>query len=117
MQHVTFADKSLLVGDDAALLLLEYAAAVAGNDEGDTVMLNAIGSDGDDVVATFLLNSGSPLMAESATTTVTEPDNSEAIEYMSEKLRLIKFPPSVVADSFDDEVDFDDPITSGHPQD
>jgi hypothetical protein len=48
MQHVTFADKSLLVGDDAALLLLEYAAAVAGNDEGDTVMLNAIGSDGDD---------------------------------------------------------------------
>jgi hypothetical protein len=83
MQHITFADKSLLLGDEASRLLLEYAAALAGNDQADTVILNAIGSDGDDVQATFLLDSGSPLMAESATTKVQEPDNAAGIDYMS----------------------------------
>jgi hypothetical protein len=109
MQHITFADKSLLVGDEAARILLEYAAALAGDDQADTVILNAISSDGDDVQATFLLSPGSPLMAESATTKADEPDNAEAIAYMSQRLQTIKSPPNVQPGSFEHEDDFDAP--------
>ena len=108
MKHVTFAEKSLLIGDEAATVLLEYAAALAAANSADTVDLAAISSDGDDVVASFLLNAGSPLMAESSTTNVSEPDNAEAIRYMQERLRLLQHPPYVVAESVLSESQFDD---------
>jgi hypothetical protein len=109
MHHVTFADKSLLIGDEAAHILLEYAAALASKDTADTVTLKAIGADGDDVSAVFLLNQGSPLMAESATTTVAEPDNSDAIEYMRLRMQLLLSPPNVLAEEFENSLDFDEP--------
>src|ERR1700712_4210183 len=76
MKHVTYSEKSMLVGNEAADLLLEYAAAVSKIHTADTVNINALGSDGNNVEATFLLGEGAPLMAETATTDVEEPDNS-----------------------------------------
>jgi hypothetical protein len=76
---------------------LEYAAAVVSAHTGDTVKLKAIGSDGNAVEATFLLGEGAPLMAESASADVNEPDNSSGIQYMRERLRLLKSPPAVTA--------------------
>lgn len=109
MQHINFSDTSLLVGDEATGLLLEYAAALGANDMADTVTLRAISSSGDDIVATFLLNAGSALIAESATTTAPEPDNALAIDYMRDRLRLISRPPQIVGDDPDGEIDFDNP--------
>jgi len=86
MRHVTFADKNLLVGDDAADLLLEYAAALSSVGKADTVRVAAISSDGDAVVATFLLNAGSPLMAETTHSSLPEPDNEEVAQYMRERI-------------------------------
>ena len=40
MKHLTFADKSLLIGDDAADALLEYAAILAGQAKADNVTVN-----------------------------------------------------------------------------
>jgi hypothetical protein len=111
MQHITFADKSLLLGDDAAMVLLEYAAALAAKDLADTVTMNAISSDGDAVEATFLLNSGTPLMAESSTAEIPEPDNADTIARMVESIRLLKFPPHAIAEARD-ESDFDSPMDS-----
>jgi hypothetical protein len=87
MKHITFGDKSLLVGDDAADALLNYAAHLAGGAKGDTVDIHAISSDGDEVVATFLLGPGVTMMAETANTKLPEPDNTAALEYM-EKAQL-----------------------------
>lgn len=86
MKHLTYANKSLLVGDETADLLLEYAAALATGHAGDTVTVNAISSDGDDVEATLLLGQGSPVMAETSTTTVPEPDNTDANQYLRGEL-------------------------------
>ena len=86
MKHLTYADKSLLIGDDTADLLREYAAALASAHAGDTVTVNAISSDGDDVQATFLLGQGAPIMAETSTTKVPEPDNTEANQYLRGEL-------------------------------
>jgi hypothetical protein len=82
MKHITFASKSLFVDDDAADTLLEYAALLAQSGDADTVELNAINADGNEVVATFLLDSGSPLMAETTTSSLEPPENDEAVAYM-----------------------------------
>ena len=86
MKHVTFADKSLLVDDETADMMLEYAAALARNGSADAVDIHAFGSDGDEVTATLLLDAGAPIMAETANTSMNEPDNAEALSYMREQL-------------------------------
>jgi hypothetical protein len=96
MKHITFADKSLLIGDEAADLMLEYAAKLAGSSNADTVKLNAISSDGDEVVATFLLDAGAPLMAETTTSTLPEPDNTDAVAYMIGQMALTSTRPFAV---------------------
>ena len=87
VKHVTMAEKSLLIGDEAADLLLSYAALVAQIGRGDHVSIRAIGADGDEVTVGFLLNSGTVLLIETSTgSTLSEPDNRDAIQYMSERL-------------------------------
>jgi hypothetical protein len=109
MKHVTYSDKSLLIGTEAADLLMEYAAALIGAHTGDTVDINAIGVDGNAVSATFLLGEGAPLMAESANAQLEEPDNSAAIDYMREKMRVMHTPPAVTTlEPIDFEDDFGD---------
>ena len=93
MKHLTMAEKSLLLGDEAADLLMEYAAVLGQTDSADTVVLSAYGDDGDPVDVTFLLNGGTSILSESSESPMTEPDNAEGIRYMREKMRLIQSPP------------------------
>ncbi|KJQ56000.1 hypothetical protein [Microbacterium sp. SA39] len=53
MKHVTYGEKSLLMGDDAADTLLEYARLVADNSTADTVTVRSISPDGNTVEALF----------------------------------------------------------------
>jgi hypothetical protein len=92
MKHITYADKSLLVGDEAADIVLEYAAALTRASSGDQVELNAIGADGDEVVATLLLDPGISIMAETTTATFEEPDNADAIADMRAKMAALTKP-------------------------
>lgn len=97
MKHITYAEKSLLLGDDAADTLIEYAAVLATHGRGDSVTLRALSSDGDEVEATFLLTAGAPLMAESATTRLPEPENAEAILGMRDRIGRLETPEPVTA--------------------
>jgi hypothetical protein len=83
--HLTYADKSLLVGDDVAKALIEYAAALATARVGDSVTVKAFGLDGEAVEAVLLLDTGAPIMAESTKSDLTEPDNTDVYAYMREK--------------------------------
>ena len=85
----------MLVGDEAADLLIEYAALLTRHDSADTVTLTAYGDDGDPVEATFLLNSGTSLVIESSESPVSEPDNAGAISYMRERMERLESPPNV----------------------
>jgi hypothetical protein len=80
MKHVTYAEKSLLVGDEMADVLLQYAAQLACDGHADAIDVQAISSDGDEVMATFLVGAGAPLMAETSTTTLPEPDNGDLVD-------------------------------------
>jgi orotidine-5'-phosphate decarboxylase len=86
MKHVTFADKSLLVDDETADTMLQYAAALARNGGADAVDIHAYSSDGDEVIATLLLDAGAQIMAETSSTSLPGPDNTEALSYMREQL-------------------------------
>ncbi len=79
---MTMAEKSLLIGDAAADTLVRYAALLAKLGSGDAVELSAVGVDGEQVEVTFLLNSGTVMIAETTNSTLPEPDNSEQVEYM-----------------------------------
>lgn len=89
MKHITYGEKSLLLGDEAADLLLEYAAALTTAGRGDKVDLNAISSDGDAVLASFVLGQGVSIMAETTTSTVPGPANEEAIAYMTKQMAAL----------------------------
>lgn len=88
MQHLTLADKSLLIGDEVADLLVAYAAVIATANAGDHITVNAFGVDGAQVAAQILLNSGTTLMAESTISELPEPDNAEAIDYLRDRLQF-----------------------------
>lgn len=100
MRHVTIADKSLLIGDEAATALLQYAALMGKLGSSDVVDLSAIGADGEIVEASFLLNSGTVMMVESSRSTLPEPDNGVLIAYMNDRLAFYSA----------------DPQTMGYPQ-
>jgi hypothetical protein len=82
MKHITYAHKSLLVGDEAADTITEYAAALARHGSADTVTLAAYGADGDDVEGTFVLDQGTVLMAETTHSSIPEPDNADVVMQM-----------------------------------
>lgn len=93
MKHITYAEKSLLLGDATADLLLEYAAALGSDGTSDSISIRAISSDGDEVDATFLIGEGAPLMSETTTSTLPEPDNTAAEEHMRERIGRLARPP------------------------
>ena len=93
MKHISYADKTLFLDDDTADVLLEYAGLVAAQQGGDTVTVRAIGQDGNEVDATFVLNAATNMVAESTNSVVTPPSNDVPVEYMREKISLIRNPP------------------------
>jgi hypothetical protein len=86
MMHLTFADKSLLVGDVVADLLVEYAAVLAQAGEADSVSVTAYSADGQKVTAKFALTEGAALLVESTETDLPDPENGEAEMYLREQI-------------------------------
>ncbi|THG30123.1 hypothetical protein [Naasia lichenicola] len=108
MRHITFGDKSLLMGDEAAQVLVDYAAALTNAGRADSVEMRAIGTDGNDVNTDMLLDSSTSLMSETATTVMEEPDNAAVVEYMRRQMALIDVPPVIVSTDLHDPSDFPD---------
>lgn len=95
MKHIKYADKTLLVGDDAADTIVEYATALAQSDAADNVNLDGYGPDGQDTTASFVLNAGTVLMAETTHSSISERDNHEVIAYMKDRIPQLRTPAEV----------------------
>jgi hypothetical protein len=89
MKQVTYGDRSVLVGDDAADTLIEYGAAVARSGGAETVRLRVISPIGDDVVATFLLDSGTSLFVETVPSKEVEPENDDTVDAVRGRLETL----------------------------
>jgi hypothetical protein len=108
MKHLTVESKDLLIGDEVADVLTEYAALIADRGMGDNVELHAVSSDGDEVMATIVLSSGTTLLIETSHNTLPEPENSEAVAYMRDRIKKVTTPPPVKPaemDSWESEFD------------
>jgi hypothetical protein len=81
MKQLMYGNMSVLVGDDIAEVLLEYAAQVARSEEGDSVDARSVGADGKEVMVTFSMGEGVPVTetvaVETSTTQLPEPDNTD----------------------------------------
>jgi hypothetical protein len=98
MKHVTFGDKALLMGDDAADALLEYARLLSDTGAADSVTLRAISPDGNTVEASFLLNANAVMLVESTNSEVEAPDNEGAVIEMRGRIEAIARPSSAQPD-------------------
>lgn len=99
MKHVTYAEKSLLVDDDAADALIEYARVLADNGGADTVTLRAVSPDGNTVEATFLLNASTVLMIESTNSELSPPGNDDIATELRDRIAAIDRPASAEVQS------------------
>jgi len=86
MKHVKYAEKSVLMGDDAADTLMDYARMLANAGNADTVTLRVISPDGNAVDASFLLTPSTELMVESTNSGLDEPENDETVRTMRERI-------------------------------
>lgn len=94
MKRVTYSEKSMILGDEAAETLLEYARVLATTVSADTVEVAALDHDGDAVMVTFLLGPATIMMAETTRSARAEPDNAEPIAYMRRRIEFITNPPN-----------------------
>jgi hypothetical protein len=109
MKHLTVESKDLLIGDEAADLLTQYAAVVADHGLGDRVLLHALSSDGDAVEVMVVLSAGTTIIAETSHNTFPEPDNGESIAYLRKRIKEVTSPPPVQpADLSSFEGEFDE---------
>ena len=95
MKHVTYAEKSHFLGDEAADTLIEYATALANADIADSVTLTAIDEHGNTVDATFLLTPSAALLVATSSSDMAEPDNTAAVEQMLHRVSALVDPPSI----------------------
>lgn len=108
MMHVTFADKSLLLGDDAARALLDYATALADHNRADQVTLRAIGNDGNEIDVSMVLDAGTIIAAETTNATVEPPDNAFAVADIRRRLSRLTHrvtPAATASDGFEGDGD------------
>jgi hypothetical protein len=90
MKHLMISDKSLVVGDEVADALIDYATLIAGTGRADNVTLQAIAADGASVEATILLDSGTNLVSESVDSRAEEPDNAAAVHELKQRIAALR---------------------------
>ncbi|PPF09576.1 hypothetical protein C5C45_14560 [Rathayibacter rathayi] len=89
MKHILFADKTILVGDEAADALVEYAVALAAKGTADSVEYSGIGADGASVDATFLVNAAAALVVETTPSDLPEPDNAREVARVRQRIHAL----------------------------
>lgn len=94
MMHVTYDGKSVLMHDDPAALLLEYAAELGSSHSADVVNIKAVNLDGNVLTIGYLLNDSSELTAESTTSGLDVPPDEEAVAYMRDRIEALRNPPT-----------------------
>lgn len=70
MKHVTYTHMAIFLDDDAADWMMEYARALGSAGMTDSITLRGIGMDGNEVDATFLLNSSTELVTQTTNNTL-----------------------------------------------
>ncbi len=93
MKSITYAEKSWLVGDDAADAVVEYAVLLARTGSADSVEVNALSADGTAHLITLVIGPATMMTLASVDASADEPNNDEAVIAIHERMRIIQSPP------------------------
>ena len=96
MKSITYAEKSWLVGDEAAAVLVEYAVLLARTGSADSISFNVLSPEGAPGVLTLLIGPASMMTAADSDVGEDEPNNDEAVIAIRERMRAISSPPSAL---------------------
>lgn len=93
MKSITYAEKSWLLGDDAADAVVEYAVLLARTGSADSVDVNALSTQGTPHLLTLVIGPATMMTLASVEVPMDEPDNDEAVIIIHERMRIIQSPP------------------------
>lgn len=92
MKHLYYGEAAFLIGDEVADVVVEYTVMMAQKDMADSVTLRVLDSDGNEESSTFVLGPATMLTVETTRSSLQEPDNSDAIRYMTERIAALRAP-------------------------
>jgi hypothetical protein len=96
-------DKDMLVGDELADALTEYAAIVARIGSGDRVKINAFSAIGESTEVTVVFTAATAIVAESVHSQLPELDNEEVTASLRRRSSAIMDPPNALDESDDEQ--------------
>lgn len=85
--RISYAGDTVIAGDEAATTLMDLASILAKHQTSDEVLLNTIQASGEPGVSRFLIGPASQIIISTLVTSLAEPDNTEAIAGMRQKIR------------------------------
>lgn len=93
MKSITYAENSWLMGDAAADAVVEYAVLLARTGSADSVDMNALTMEGTPCILTLVIGPATMMTAATLDSSYAEPDNTEALTIIHERMRIIQSPP------------------------
>lgn len=93
MKRITYSAVSMLVGDDVAGVLLDYAALLASTKDADTVTITGYDAHGEEMTVRFVISTGVSLASSAAVTDLPDPDNANILMYIREQMMRRSSPP------------------------
>ena len=93
MKNLAYGEVHFLVDDEAADAIVEYAVLMAKTGSADSVTLFVLGPDGNHEQTKFAIGPATMISAETTRSELEQPDNSEALAYMREKMAQLDWMP------------------------
>lgn len=89
MKYIHYDAVVLMTGDDIADAVIEYAGALALNDEADTIHVPTVHADGGSSHVTLLVGPSSEMVVEDAPDEVLEPEDEEFVTRLRNAARIV----------------------------
>jgi len=99
MKNIRYDSTMILVADDVADAVIEYAAALSGGDRADTVDVPAVGPDGTMTTTKILIGPASEIVVEDADEDELEADAPEFVARLRQAAKTFGHSKPIHADS------------------
>ncbi|MCP2637909.1 hypothetical protein K0817_015255 [Microbacterium sp. HD4P20] len=110
MKRVIYAGSDFLTGDAIAAALLRYSEALAGVGQAETIVVPALGENGEESKVLVLVGPASQIMAQDVDTEPADLVVPGAVEDLEAKIRALT-PHAVIADEWPDQPTWTDTTT------
>lgn len=117
MKHIRYDSTTILVGDDVADAVIEYAAALAGGDRADTVEVPAVAEDGTMTTTKVLIGPSSEIVIEDADEDELELDDGDFVARLRAAAKTFGHSEPIHANSRDDLADVADSAADAADED